>query len=93
MTGSLLTIDAAALKSVRKARKLGRPRLAREVGVTERQIARLEGVGPAREGVAPDLVFKLSAALEISTDVLIGEQALHDLDLAPRAKSSCSCCG
>ena len=93
MTDNLVSIDAAALKSVRKARKLGRPRLAREVGVTERQIARLEGGGAAGNGVAPDLVVKLSAVLEISSDVLIGEQELHDLDLAPRSKKSCSCCG
>lgn len=93
MTGTLVTVDAAALKSVRKARKLGRPRLARAVGVTERQIARLEGVGVAGDGVAPELVVKLSAVLDISPDVLIGEQELHDLDLTPRAKSSCSCCG
>jgi len=88
-----LTIDPATLKSLRKARKLGRPRLAREAGVTERHIARLEGVGPAQGAITPDLVMRLSAVLQVSADVLMGDQPLHEIDLAPRAKSSCSCCG
>ncbi len=37
-----LTIDAARLKTVRKARKIGRPKLAKLVGLTERQLAKLE---------------------------------------------------
>lgn len=36
-------LDPARLKTIRKARKIGRPKLARLAGMTERQIARLEG--------------------------------------------------
>lgn len=88
-----LTIDPTTLKSLCKARKLGRPRLAREAGLTERQVARLEGGGPAQGSVTPEQVVKLSAMLQVSADVLVGAAPLHELDLAPRAKSPCSCCG
>ncbi len=37
-----LTIDPLRLKTVRKARKLGRPKLAKLVSLTERQLTKLE---------------------------------------------------
>ncbi len=36
-----LTIDPQRLKTVRKARKLGRPKLAKLVSLTERQLTKL----------------------------------------------------
>ncbi|TCL09347.1 hypothetical protein BXY66_1392 [Shimia isoporae] len=89
-----LSIDASRLKTLRKARKIGRPKLAKLSGLTERQLAKLEsssGFTPLPEPT----VAKLSAALQIPTPALTGELPLIDDDLQPAQKSTCTsgCCG
>jgi len=37
-----LEIKSERLKAVRKARKIGRPKLAKQVGITERQLTKIE---------------------------------------------------
>ena len=37
-----LQIKTGQLKSIRVARKIGRPKLAKQVGITERQLAKIE---------------------------------------------------
>lgn len=87
-----LSIDAARLKPLRTARKIGRPKLAKLVGLTERQLSKLE----ATKGAAnlPEItVEKLSIALQVPTPALTGDLPLIEDDLQPAQKSSCSCCG
>ena len=86
-----MTICPTTLKSLRKARKLGRPKLAKMSGLTERQVARLEGAAPDR-GVDADSVARLAVALHVAPGVLTGAEAVTDLDLATPAKPSCGCC-
>ncbi|MFY0618789.1 helix-turn-helix transcriptional regulator [Shimia sp.] len=90
-----MSIDADTLKTLRKARKLGRPKLAKLAGLTERQVARLEGAAPMRDALAQDSVLRIAAALGVSAEVLFGDAPLTDFDLQPAAKSSCTsgCCG
>ncbi|MBO9402723.1 helix-turn-helix transcriptional regulator [Shimia sp. R9_1] len=87
-----LTIDPQRLKSVRKARKLGRPKLAKLTSLTERQLTKLE---TASKGAAlPETtVIRIAGALGIPALALTGELPLIEDDLQPAAKtSSCSCC-
>lgn len=88
-----LTIDPQRLKSVRKARKLGRPKLAKLTSLTERQLTKLE---TASKGAAlPEAtVIRIAGALGIPALALTGELPLIEDDLLqPVAKtSSCSCC-
>ncbi|WP_422050975.1 helix-turn-helix domain-containing protein [Shimia sp.] len=87
-----LTIDPQRLKSVRKARKLGRPKLAKLTSLTERQLTKLE---TASKGAAlPEAtVIRIAGALGIPALALTGELPLIEDDLQPAAKtSSCSCC-
>ena len=78
------------LKTVRKARKIGRPRLAKLTGLTERQIARFE----TGTGVPSGALAKLSAALQVPESVLTGEEPLADEDLMPAAEGCTKgCCG
>ncbi|MEM1130187.1 MAG: helix-turn-helix transcriptional regulator [Pseudomonadota bacterium] len=91
-----MTIDAEKLKTVRKARKLGRPRLARLTGLTERQIARLEGAAPARADICDGTILRISAVLQVPVEALTGTLPLAEDDLSPAsempAKGGCSCC-
>ena len=89
------TIDAEKLKTIRKARKLGRPKLAKLSGVTERQIARLEGAAPMREAVSVATIERISVALQVPAGTLTGALQIIDSDLEPVSKAGggCSCCG
>ncbi|MCP4821767.1 MAG: helix-turn-helix transcriptional regulator [Shimia sp.] len=88
-----LTIDAARLKTVRKARKIGRPKLAKLVGLTERQLAKLETGTTAP--LAEATLDRLSSALSIPVPALTGDLPLIGEDLQPAQKSTCTsgCCG
>ncbi len=87
------SIDAATLKTIRKARKLGRPRLARLAGMTERQIARLEGACGAPGGISWDAVARIATALPVPPGTLTGDLPVAESDLSPAAEKSFSCCG
>ena len=85
-------INPESLKTIRKARKLSRPRLARLTGLTERQVARLEGGVPARDNLSSAMVLRVAQALQVDPLDLSGE-APTDHEIQPMSKSSCSCCG
>ncbi len=87
-------IDPTVLKTLRKARKIGRPKLAKISGLTERQLMRIEG-GDIQTPLAPATGERLSDALQVPFAVLTGELELIDADLQPAKKSSCTsgCCG
>nr|WP_247738897.1 helix-turn-helix domain-containing protein [Shimia sp. R9_2] len=80
------------MKSVRKARKLGRPKLAKLTSLTERQLTKLETA--SNGAVLPEAtVIRIAGALGIPALALTGELPLIEDDLQPVAKtSSCSCC-
>ncbi len=86
------TIDATRVKALRTSRKIGRPKLAKMTGLSERQIAKLE----ATKGIAtvPTVaVERLAHALQITPLVLTGDLEMTQDDLAPaKPASSCSCC-
>ncbi len=90
-----LTIRPEILKTVRKARKLGRSRLARLSGLTERQISRLEGATPIKSGLQSDTILRVATALNVPAGVLAGTIPLNDDDLSPASKVTCTngCCG
>jgi len=91
MTSEIL---AQRLKTIRKARKIGRSKLAKLSGVTQRQIARIER-GSIEFTAVDDLPLKqISAALKISPETLAGDIPLTDADLQPIMTSSCNsgCC-
>jgi len=92
---SELLIDANTLKTVRKARKIGRPKLAKMAGLTERQIARLEGAGAMGGTFPSDTVLRVAAALQVPAETLTGELDLIDDDLVPASEKQCTsgCCG
>lgn len=93
MTEQMIAADT--LKAIRKARKLGRPRLAKLSGLTERQITRLEGGAPLKGTMKPDTLSRIACALSVPECVLTGALPLSDDDLQPAASTTCTsgCCG
>ncbi|MEM6589742.1 MAG: helix-turn-helix domain-containing protein [Pseudomonadota bacterium] len=90
----MLPIDANVLKTVRKARKVGRPKLAKLTGLTERQISKLEGAAICE--IEPATMTCLSEALKVPELVLSGEEPVSEMDMVPLATPCCSnkgCCG
>ncbi len=88
-------IVSQTLKTVRKARKIGRPKLAKLAGLTERQIARLEGAGSMNVAVPQDTVVRIAAVLQVPAETLTGQLELIDSDLVPASETKCTsgCCG
>lgn len=88
-----LTIDSDRLKTIRKARKIGRPKLAKLSGMTERRLAKIEASPQSR--LSDVMVAKLSGALQVPELVLTGEFPLTEEDLRPMAEAACTkgCCG
>lgn len=86
------TLDRDRLKSVRKARKVGRPKLAKLAGLTERSRTKLESSGPQLQPVPDETLTRIAAVLQVPVLVLTGDLDLADDDLAPAAKPSCGCC-
>lgn len=87
-------IDTGRMKTVRKARKMTRAKLAKRAGLTERQVTKLETASPATAVLPEESIAKISAALEIPALALTGELDLDASDLEqliPKA-SSCGCC-
>jgi len=87
-----LTIDTDRLKAIRKARKIGRPKLAKLSGLTERKLAKIE-IGQERI-LTEALVLKLSDALRVPSQTLTGEFPLTGDDLKQINGSTCTngCC-
>lgn len=88
-----VAIDAETLKTIRKARKIGRPKLSKLSGMTERQVAKIE---QSKHSTLPEAIaIRLAGTLQVPLQTLTGEQAMSGEDLQPAAKSSsgCSCCG
>jgi len=89
----LIEIQSDRLKAIRKGRKMGRPKLARLSGLTERKLAKIES------GALPQLphltVVMLSQALQVPEPTLTGAFPIDPDDLKPIAKSGCTsgCCG
>lgn len=88
-------IIATTLRTIRKARKLGRPRLARMAGLSERQLSKLEGAKADPNLLQSGMISKLATALAVPEAVLSGEMPLSDADLTPMADTKCKsgCCG
>ncbi len=86
-------IDAERLKTIRKARKIGRPKLAKLSGITERQMGRIETAGNAV--LDASLVIRLSDALQVPPQTLTGEfqMVAEDLEQAQAPKCTSGCCG
>ena len=78
------------LKTVRKARKIGRPKLAKMSGLSERQLARLETTKGL--GLPDDFLIRLADALHITPLALTGELDLIDEDLTPSSTCTKGCC-
>ncbi len=89
----LIKIDSERLKAIRKGRKIGRPKLAKLTGLTERALAKLESA--TLPALPQSTVIKLSDALQVPEPTLTGDFPLTQDDLNPIAKSTCTsgCCG
>lgn len=88
-----LTIDTTRLKAIRKARKIGRPKLAKLSGLTERRLTKIEATHPC---VLPEaLVLRLSDILNVPSPTLTGQFPLTEDDLKQANAPTCSngCCG
>ena len=79
------------LKTVRKARKIGRTKLAKMSGMTECALTKLE-TGKENSLAAASLE-QLADALQITPFVLTGELALSDSDMKPASTCKSGCCG
>ena len=90
-----MAIVSEKLKTVRKARKIGRPKLAKLAGLTERQIARLEGAGSTPANLPNDTVARIATVLKVPAETLTGQLDLMDSDLVPASETKCTsgCCG
>lgn len=87
-----LEIKSERLKAVRKARKIGRPKLAKQVGITERQLFKIETSETVM--LTENAVSKLCQALQINIKTLTGELPMLEKDLRPLQKPQCvsGCC-
>lgn len=77
------------LSEIRKARGVGRPRLAKLSGLTERQIARLEGAIPSKGTHSEDTILRLASALQVRPETLTGTEALKSEDFLVVPQSRC----
>jgi len=87
-----LEIKTERLNVIRKARKIGRPKLAKQLGISERQLAKIETSETAM--LTDHAVSRLSQVLQIRSMTLTGEFSVMDADLQPIQKSPCAsgCC-
>jgi len=85
-------IKSERLKAVRKARKIGRPKLAKQVGITERQLFKIETSETVM--LTENAVSKLCQSLQINIKTLTGELPMLEKDLRPLQKPQCvsGCC-
>ena len=76
-----LEIRTERLKAIRNARKIGRPKLAKQVGISERQLVKIETSETAR--LTEKVVSRLSQVLQIHSMTLTVEFPVMDADLQP----------
>lgn len=90
----MASIDTQILKTIRTSRKIGREKLAKLTGLTERQIAKLESAACPTD-VAETWIFRLSLALDVPEAVLTGEVPASDIHKQPLPAKACGsgCCG
>ena len=89
----LIEIKSDRLKAIRKGRKIGRPKLAKLAGLSERKLAKIEAAGLS---VLPQATLaKLSDALQVPEPTLTGDFPITSDDLNPVEKTQCTsgCCG
>jgi len=88
-----IKIKSDRLKAIRKGRKIGRPKLAKLSGVTERKLAKIEAEGSS---VLPQSTLAMLAdILQVPEPTLTGDFPLTEEDLKPLSKPQCTsgCCG
>ena len=85
----MFTIQPKRLTEIRKARGVGRPRLAKLSGLTERQIARLEGAIPSKGIDTEDTILRLASALQVRPETLTSTEALTSEDFLVVPQSRC----
>lgn len=88
-----VAIDPCRLKTIRRARKIGRPKLAKLSGVSERQVAKIE-CGDAAS-MPEGLLQRFSDALQVPVPVLTGDFPIDISDLGTASVPKCTsgCCG
>jgi len=86
-----ISVAPTRIKTIRKARKIGRPKLAKLSGLTERRLAKIE----TSEAVVLDMptLDRLSEALQVPLPTLTGQFELLEEDLKPVEKCKSGCCG
>ncbi|MEP1767657.1 MAG: XRE family transcriptional regulator [Sulfitobacter sp.] len=89
----LINIQSDRLKTIRKGRKMGRPKLAKLAGLTERKLAKIEAEAVILLDQAT--VVKLASALQVPELTLTGDFPMSQADLNPVEKTQCTsgCCG
>ncbi|MBT0956545.1 helix-turn-helix transcriptional regulator [Alphaproteobacteria bacterium KMM 3653] len=89
----LMQIKSDRLKAIRLGRKIGRPKLAKLTGLTERRLAKIET--EATFALPRSTVAKLSGALQVPELTLTGELPVTEEDLNPVQNTQCTsgCCG
>ncbi|WP_108815750.1 helix-turn-helix domain-containing protein [Loktanella sp. Alg231-35] len=87
-----LHIKSDRLKAIRRGRKIGRPKLAKLSGLTERMLAKIEA--ETQSSLPQSTVAKLSVALQVPELTLTGDFPLSEEDVKPVKKSQCTsgCC-
>lgn len=89
----MTALKTKRISEIRKARNLSRPKLAKLMGVTERQVSRLEGALPWKGEFTEDMLLRLATALQVTPEFLLGYEPVSLLSAAPiEHGKSCSCC-
>jgi len=89
----MLAVEPKRVSEIRKVHGISRPKLAKLSGLSERQVARLEGALPAKGVFTQDMLLRLAGALHVRPEALTSDLPLADADFdAVPAKKSCGCC-
>ncbi|MEL6171039.1 MAG: helix-turn-helix domain-containing protein [Pseudomonadota bacterium] len=88
-----IAIEPVRIKTVRKARKIGRRKLAKLSGLTELQLTKIETSAASMLDVT--VLERLSNALQVPLPTLTGEFDINEEDLTPASTQKCTngCCG
>ncbi|MEM8537590.1 MAG: helix-turn-helix domain-containing protein [Pseudomonadota bacterium] len=87
-----ITVQPERIKTIQKARKIGRSKLAKMSGLTERRLTKLETSASANLDMS--VVERLANALAVPAPTLTGEFEIVDADLQSASSTRCSsgCC-